>query len=342
MQIDMTPSTSTTDRTMPTECSGTHICLCFDGNINKQVLLTAVSAATATQGALTVHFVCPQKAEQNFRSDLNALTARLHTQSPNLFTPEIHVIADETFDALPGICWLPKASCLRLIISSILPRYIQRVIYLDSDIMATADLSELYRVDMRGCPIAAVQDDGMRQYYCAPIGLDARHYFNAGVLLIDLTQWQEPAQRALDLFTENGAIYPTLDQDVLNIVFKNKWRELDARWNTTSQRQPFASRWFELIWPDGWKNERLPPAVYHMTPFKPWTVCNTSRYRFAYRNLARTLFDGGIKTIRGEPLSLHIIAWLPLPLYRLMRFLWDSHLMLKHCIRRIKRIRTAR
>ena len=321
---------------MPTECSGTHICLCFDGNINKQVLLTAVSAATATQGALTVHFVCPQKAEQNFRSDLNALTARLHAQSPNLFTQKIHVVADETFDALPSIGWLPKASCLRLIISSILPRELQRIIYLDSDIMVTADLSELYRMNMRGYPIAAVQDDGMRQYYCSPIGLDARHYFNAGVLLIDLAQWQDSAQHALSLFTENGAIYPTLDQDVLNLVFKNKWLELGVKWNTTSQRQPFASRWFELIWPNGWKNERLPPAVYHMTPFKPWTTINTSRYRFAYRELAGMLFDGGIEITKDVPLLLKIISWLPLPLYRFMRLLWDTSLMIKHHIRRMK------
>ena len=320
----------------PTECTATHICLCFDGNINRQVLLTAFSAAAHTTGALVVHFVCPQYAVQKFRTDLNALAERLRAMGSPAITSELHIVTDETFDALPDIAWLPKAACLRLLIASLLPQGFQRVIYLDCDIMVTADLSELYQMDMQGYPLAAVQDDGIRQYYCAPVGLDARHYFNSGMLLIDLAQWPAMAKRALDLFTENGSIYPALDQDVLNIVFKDNWLEVDTRWNTTSQRQPFASRWLELIWPDGWANEKIPPAVYHMTPFKPWTLISTSRYRFAYRKLARTLFEGGIETTGGGVFLVNAIAWFPSPLYRFMRLLWDAGLMVRHYIRRMK------
>jgi len=310
-----------------------HVCLCFDGNINRQVLLAAASAAASTSSALTIHFVCPQNALRQFQIDLDAFTLRQRERRAKSFTSEMHVVPDAEYEALPSASWLPKASCLRLLISSYLPKDIQRIIYLDSDIMVTADLGELFHTDMRGHPIAAVQDAGMRQIYCEGLGLDARHYFNAGVLLIDLTQWCEPAHRALALFAEKGATYPCLDQDVLNIVFKDNWLELDGKWNVTEQKQPFASRWFEWIWPNGRENDRLPPAVYHMTPLKPWLRCCTSRCRFAYRQLAQTLFEGGIEIVEKAPLVFTVISWLPLPLYKLMRLIWDTHLTARHFIR---------
>ena len=313
-----------------------HICLCFDGNINKQALLTAFSVANASSDTVVAHFVCFEKEAQKFRLELDALMARMHGRQVKFFIPEIHTVADDIVDAIPKHGWLPKAACLRLFLASILPIEIQRVIYLDCDILVAADLGELYRMDLHGCPIAAVQDERMRPFFCVEIGLDARHYFNSGMLIIDLAQWDEPARRALDLFVENGAAYPCLDQDVLNIVFKDNWLELETRWNTTTNLHPFASRWFELVWPDGWKNENFPPAVYHLTPAKPWVLCCPSRVRFTYRRLARELFEGGIPINRAAPFVFMALSWMPRPFYRMAFWLRDTQLAFKHVIGRAR------
>lgn len=336
MQINAKGSSAESNHSAINEDSVTHICLCFDGNINKQVLLTAFSAAHSANGPLVVHFVCPQSAVPRFCDALKVLKERLHANSMRLFKSEIHVVDNEVFESLPSIGWLPKASCLRLIIASLLNPGLSRIIYLDSDIMVTADLCELYRIDLRGLPIAAVQDEGMRPCYCDCNGLNAGHYFNAGVLVIDMKQWSEPAQKALALFAKQGVRYPCLDQDVLNIVFKDNWLELDARWNLTEQKHPFASRWFELIWPNGRKKESLPPAVYHMTPLKPWYRCCTSQYRFTYRQIAHTLFEDGIAIVEDAPLVFRLISWLPRPLYLLTRLIWDINLSVKHFLQRAK------
>ena len=307
----------------------THICLCFDGNIIQPALLTAVSAANAAQGEVVAHLICQEAVVPKLRHELDVLTARMNSRRMNMITPEIHVVPEDILDAVPIHKW-PKAACLRMFIASVLPVEIRRVIYLDCDLFVAADLGELYRVDMRGHPVAAVRDTWMHPFFCAGLGLDARHYFNSGVMLIDLAQWDAPARRALDLFVENGAIYPCLDQDVLNLVFKGNWLELEKRWNLTSRLHPYASRWFELVWPDGWKNEKLPPAVYHLTPVKPWSLCCTSRIRFAYRKLARELFDGGIPIGRGAPFAFKALSWMPLPFYRMAFCLRDAQLALKH------------
>jgi len=307
----------------------THICLCFDGNVNRQVLLTASSAAGAAAGAVGAHFVCVESAAEGFARELEAMG------EGRKFEALTHVVPDEMLDKLPDTKWLPRASCLRLFISSVLPAELERVVYLDCDILVTADLAELYGTDMGGRPVAAVRDRGMRPLYCAPLGLDARNYFNAGMLLVDLKKWGGPAQKALDLIASGGTIYPCLDQDVLNIVFKGNWLELEQRWNILGAQQPFASRWFGMFATERMKRAELPPAVYHFTPVKPWDVSCVSRARFAYRRMARALFGaGGIPFVNRASRMFKVFAWLPSPLYRLANAVWESSIWIRHRMRK--------
>jgi len=294
----------------------THICLCFDSNIIQPALLTAFSAANAARGRIVAHLVCQEAVVPKLRHELDILATRLGGWRPEFFTPEIHVVPEDILDAVPIHQW-PKAACLRFFIASVLPKEIKRVIYLDCDIFVAADLGELYRVDMRGHPVAAARDTWMHAWFCAGLGLDVRRYFNSGVMLVDLAQWDTPAMRALGLIAENAAAYSCFDQDALNLVFKDNWLALETRWNTMTKQQPYASLWYEFAWPDGRKNERIPSAVYHFTPVKPWDSHCSSRVRFAYRKLARELFEGGFPVKDNASFLAKAPAWLPLPLHRL-------------------------
>jgi lipopolysaccharide biosynthesis glycosyltransferase len=63
------------------------------------------------------------------------------------------------------------------------------VLYLDSDIIIHGDITELFEMDLLGFPFGAVPDaltDKDREIR-TKIALDGNaHYFNGGVLLIDL------------------------------------------------------------------------------------------------------------------------------------------------------------
>ena len=73
---------------------------------------------------------------------------------------------------------LSSATYLRYFIPTIV--FEKRALYLDSDIIVTADLSLLFELPLDDCPLAAV-----------PTLPNTSEGFNAGVLLIDTDRWRE-------------------------------------------------------------------------------------------------------------------------------------------------------
>lgn len=141
---------------------------------------------------------------------------------------------------------------LRLFIPEFLPQQIERAIYLDVDMIVKRDLSELWNLPMGDNLIAAVKDrcesigsswGGIRNYKALGLNPDAG-YFNSGLLVIDVKAWRKTNLRAniLKCISENKAYANFPDQYGLNVVFIDKWLELDIRWNayaTAEIEDPF-------------------------------------------------------------------------------------------------------
>jgi lipopolysaccharide biosynthesis glycosyltransferase len=154
---------------------------------------------------------------------------------------EICTLPDRLALAVPRKHWT-AATLHRLHIADVISEDIDRVIYLDVDTLVLDDLSELYTYDLGGNPIGAVinevaparlltlTEDGasLSQTGALPPG-----YFNAGVLLIDMQQWrsERATERAVEIFRTRGEHIPTLDQDILNYLFAERWTVLPAKWN---------------------------------------------------------------------------------------------------------------
>lgn len=122
---------------------------------------------------------------------------------------------------------------------------IDRVLYLDSDTVVLGSIAALWRVDLGGALIGAVDIPGSQQGV-NKLGMRAEDgYFNSGVLLIDLEQWRQT--RALQTVLDYIDAYPerlvyTLDQDALNACFHARRKRLDYKWNAIwpFYRQPVA------------------------------------------------------------------------------------------------------
>jgi hypothetical protein len=90
---------------------------------------------------------------------------------------------------------LSKAAFARLLAPSILAD-VDRVLYLDSDVLVTGDIVELWRCDLGGLPLGAVRDPlfvylGQDVRNCRQFGISPlHHYFGTGVMLMDLRQWR--------------------------------------------------------------------------------------------------------------------------------------------------------
>ena len=174
---------------------------------------------------------------------------------------------------------LSRASYFRLDIANILDENIEKIIYLDCDLLVYDDIEKMWQLDMGGKPVAATCDLGImasarvRKQKNKFIGLpfDAP-YFNAGVLMMDLKKWRDDnyAEAIIALATQNK--YPNHDQDALNKFFMNNWQEIPLRWDVIP---PVFNLFLKIVTkPDLRKKAieaKLNPAIFHYAGgYKPW------------------------------------------------------------------------
>jgi lipopolysaccharide biosynthesis glycosyltransferase len=131
------------------------------------------------------------------------------------------------------------ATYLRLLMGQLLPANVTRVLYMDSDILVTGPLSELWETSLGGAAIAAVidcvvdDDHRVRER----IGLtQGEHYFNAGVMLVDLRLWRDAdwGGRALAFVRAEPDRITYVDQCALNFVAAGRFKALPRKWNYQS------------------------------------------------------------------------------------------------------------
>lgn len=101
---------------------------------------------------------------------------------------------------------------------------LQKLLYLDCDILVKGDIGELWDIDNSDYAISAVADfdyDG-RYFY---------RYFNSGVMLINVIRWREEkiTERTIEYAENNHCKF--VDQDALNGVLEGNWLPISARWN---------------------------------------------------------------------------------------------------------------
>lgn len=178
------------------------------------------------------------------------------------------------------------ASFYRLILSELLPKNIEKVIYLDCDLVVKGDLGELWQINLEENYILAAQDTwipyissstGKLNYQKLRISPDAK-YFNAGVLVINIRKWREDefSTKAINYFKQNLEYIGWYDQGVLNALLVGKWGELDPKWNMSPSSVYGFSSWQESPFSEEVYNTLIcQPSIIHFVSKKPWTSRHT-------------------------------------------------------------------
>ena len=146
------------------------------------------------------------------------------------------------------------ATFYRLFTPHLLPKGIEKTIYLDSDIIVNLDISELWQVELAEHPLGAVPEIHQfkdknaaiknRKHY-API-LDPEDYFNAGVMLMNLKilrKEEATIQAGMKFISEHASAYPYNDQDILNYCFSTSYLKLPLKFNQFVFRARNADDW---------------------------------------------------------------------------------------------------
>lgn len=124
----------------------------------------------------------------------------------------------------------------RLFVSSVLPADLERVLYLDCDIIIKQPLGELWNLDMHDKTIAAL-NDAFSKWYRMNINLKPNDImFNSGVMLIDLKHWKErKVEKRLVKFiaSKKGRIQQG-DQGALNAVLSHDTYCFEPKFNSVT------------------------------------------------------------------------------------------------------------
>ena len=142
-----------------------------------------------------------------------------------------------------------------------------KALYLDCDLVVTKNLDNLFETDLQDYPLAAVRDYGGRVYY-------GREMFNAGVLLINNRLWKQEnmSQRLIDLTNEWHDKVDQADQSILNMLFENRWIEMEFDNNHVVIHKQFTD--YEL--PAG---QDYPGIIHYLSHRKPWFDLAAQTYR---------------------------------------------------------------
>ena len=141
------------------------------------------------------------------------------------------------FENAPTSKRYPKEMYYRLLSPLILPREVERVLYLDPDMLIINPLRPLWELNLYGKTFAAASHTGLTEMAneINQVRLDTEHeYFNSGVMLIDLNAARKLVT-AEDVFEcvskyEKELILP--DQDVFNILYGSQTMPIDdVVWN---------------------------------------------------------------------------------------------------------------
>ena len=173
---------------------------------------------------------------------------------------------------------LPISTFLRLFIPSVLSLDINKVLYLDGDIIVRKSIEELYRTSLSGHSVAAVPDDilcftGISKTYNALKYPPSFGYFNAGVLLINLDYWRKNnvEQQFINTINKYKKVLYHNDQDVLNKVFCESKIFIPLTYNF---QHDFLVKpeWRRISWEYDEEIEETAhdPAILHFTGRKPW------------------------------------------------------------------------
>lgn len=185
----------------------------------------------------------------------------------------------------------------RLFVSRDLPENLERVLYLDCDIIIRKSIRELWELDLHGKTIAAMMD-AFSKYYRKNIDLEENDImFNSGIMLIDLKRWKEQQveKRLLNFISKKKGRIQQGDQGALNAVLSHDVYCFEPRFNAVTIFFDFTYQ--EMMRyrkpPKFYREEEVnqatrdPNIIHFTTSFlskRPWMVGCEHRYADMWMN----------------------------------------------------------
>lgn len=196
------------------------------------------------------------------------------------------------------------ATYARLCATFLYPDYVNRIMYIDSDMIVCKSLHDVYALDMGNKIVAAVPEKKEIDYLAggsleeAMIVEKSPLYFNAGFLIIDIDNWKKlDFDEAVRESAQSLREFVNKDQSILNFaITDNQFYRLPFKYNYPMHRYPryLIKQWGKKAFPltlDEVVDADKDPAIVHYKGIqsRPWYKENTScmaEYYYRYKAMS--------------------------------------------------------
>lgn len=254
-----------------------NIVCCFDDNyvMPAGVLQLSVCENNKKEKEIVFHAIVSKELKEENRRILKMIVES-YGREIHFYYIDANQFKNSSIQKQFQIPYVNLSTYYRLLIGSVLPANLDKVLYLDSDMIVCGSLTELWNTDLDGCVLsAAIEYLGDSVWHCNRLDCDfPLGYFNAGVLLVNMACWRENniEQELLEYGERNAKALLFCDQDVLNYVLRNRRKEMPMKYNVvdsylreTKHLYIKRSRWDEMF------SAVKTPAIIHFTgEIKPW------------------------------------------------------------------------
>lgn len=197
-----------------------HILVTLDRNYLSVLTVMLYSLTQSdSDGVFTVYVAHNSLTEEDF-SNLGKILPR---------TELVDVRIPENFlENAPVSSRYPTEMYFRLFAAQYLPQELDRILYLDPDLVVLNSLRELYSIDFQNNLFAAashIESRTFKEFNRLRLGLsEETHYINSGVMMMNLPLLRQEQNRE-DIFSfiekhKNTLLLP--DQDVLNALYADR------------------------------------------------------------------------------------------------------------------------
>lgn len=210
---------------------------------------------------------------------------------------EIHIVVIDVSEIKNVDCGRFGIGTLyRLLMDQYIPIELDKVLYLDSDIIVNGSVEELFDIEFVGNELVAASQCSISKRHVKKLGVSDNKIFNAGVILFSFSRACNAGvfSQARDYVTKNNTSFN--DQDALNTVLDGRVKYISPKWNYEFFR---AKRDLLLNCIDASKVN-----IIHFTgKDKPWDYTDVNPYSYIYWFYYKKLFGEDMKFENISPFT---------------------------------------
>lgn len=259
----------------------------INNNYVNQMIVTATSICINNAGNHNFYI---------FTSDISASNmAKINDQLGKYKCKSIIITVDDR--CLDGVPILRndfnKTPYYKLLIPIYLPLDVERILYLDADMIVDKSITEMYNLDLDEYYFAAVPDiirNEKDKEYLKKLGINyekGERYFNSGLILFNMERFRKyyKIEDALEYIQKNGATFKYHDQEVLNGLFFKNYFQLDEKYNRFTGFHSVVEILVHILKID--RSEFKNTVVFHYANLKPWNDDYIGKWENVYWKYAK-------------------------------------------------------